>query len=168
MKAALMERVKKINAKRALALAVAPGVLGLGLDAAISHFAEREMAHPAQLIPVSFAPLATLALLFFAAPHRGAELFRKGMRWVGAAATLVGMVGTGFHVRALVRLLEGGPLSFAGLKAALAVAPPLFAPGGFAAVGLLVWALGSPRLAIELKFPDATPPRLATLVARAA
>ena len=151
MKAGLMERMKTLNAKRVIALGVAPGVLALGLDAAISHFAGREMANPFQLTPVIFAPLAAMALLLLGAPHRTAATFRKGVRVLGAVGTLVGLAGTGFHVRALLRLLAGDALTFERLTAALAVAPPLFAPGAFAAVGMLVWLLGSPRLAIELK-----------------
>lgn len=157
MKATLMERMNKLNAKRVIALAVAPGVLGLGVDAAIAHFAGRDMANRAQLIPVLFAPVAAAALLLLASPYRTAAVFRRGVRLVGALATAVGLVGTGFHVRALVRLMEGTPLTFAALKAALAVAPPLFAPGGFAGIGMLVWLLGSPRLAIELKLGAPAP-----------
>jgi hypothetical protein len=155
MKATLRERINRAGMKRVIALGLAPGILALGLDAAISHFAGREMANPAQLVPVTFAPLATAALLFFAAPRRGAELFRQGLRWVGGAATAVGLLGTGFHVRALLRLLDGDPLNLTALKAALAVAPPLFAPGAFAAVGVMVWMIASPRVAIELTWPRA-------------
>jgi hypothetical protein len=151
MKAALMERMRKVDAKRLIAMGVAPGVLALGLDAAISHFAGREMAHPAQLTPVTFAPAAAAALLFLAAPHRTAELFRRGIRVVGVLATLVGLIGTGFHARALMRLLEGAPITFAALKAALAVAPPLFAPGAFAAVGVVLYLVGNPRLTIAVR-----------------
>jgi hypothetical protein len=168
MKATLMERMKKLNAKRVIALAIAPGAMGLGLDAAISHFAGRDMANPAQLIPVTFAPLAAMALMFLAAPHRTARVFRLGVRWVGAVGIAVGLVGTGFHVRALLRLLAGTPLTFANVGAALAVAPPLFAPGAFAAIGVLVWLLGSPRVAIELKFGTARPAGFAELAPRAA
>jgi hypothetical protein len=151
MKAALMERMRKVDAKRMIAMGIAPGVLGLGLDAAISHFAGRPMAHPAQVIPVAFAPCAAAALLFLAGPHWTAELFRRGIRAVGAVAAVVGMLGTGFHVRALIRLLEGTPLTFAGLKAALAVAPPLFAPGAFTAVGVILYLVGSPRVTIAVR-----------------
>src|SRR5204863_2979884 len=37
-----------LDTKRALALMVGPGALALGVDAAISHFAGREMRNPAQ------------------------------------------------------------------------------------------------------------------------
>jgi hypothetical protein len=157
MKAALMERMRKLDAKRVIAMGIAPGVLGLGLDAAISHFAGREMAHPAQVIPVAFAPCAAAALLFLAAPHRTAELFRRGIRAVGVLAAMVGALGSGFHARALMRLLDGAPLTFAGLKAALAVAPPLFAPAAFAAVGVMLYLVGNPRLTIAVRGEEPAP-----------
>jgi hypothetical protein len=157
MKAGLMERMNHVAAKRLIAMAVAPGVVGLGVDAGIAHFAGREMASKAQLIPVLFAPLAAVVLMLLASPYRTGTMFRRGVRAVGAVAAGVGLLGTGFHVRALLRLLAGTPVTFDNLKAALAVAPPLFAPGGFAAVGVLVWLLGSPRLAIELKLGALVP-----------
>jgi hypothetical protein len=55
--------------------------------------------------------------------------------------------------------LEGEPLTWAGLKTALAVAPPIMAPGAFVLLGVLIFALGNPRVRIELE--PATPVRLA-------
>ena len=42
-----------LDAKRTLALVLGPGAAAIGGDAAIAHFAGREMAHPAQLLPAS-------------------------------------------------------------------------------------------------------------------
>jgi hypothetical protein len=46
-------------------------------------------------------------------------------------------------------LLSGWSFEWSSLEAALAAAPPLFAPGGFLAIGLVVSVLGS--LSIELR-----------------
>lgn len=168
MKARLIAAITHLTPKRIIALGIAPGLLGLGLDAAISHFAGREMAHPAQLIPVVFAPIGAVALAAFAAPHRTPYWFRRGARWVGCAAALVGVIGTGFHLRALARLLEGAPLTFEGVKAALAVAPPMFAAAGFAGIGGVVWMLGNPRLNIAFAPPPAKVAGPLNLMGRAA
>lgn len=151
MRAKFTEWLKQLNAQRALALAIGPGLIPLGLDAAVSHLAGRSgLVLPAQYIPVLFAPAACLALMAFAAPRLGPSPFRLAVRIVGAAGIAVGMLGTGFHVRALLRLLESSPLSLEGLDAALAVAPPLFAPGAFAGIGAVLWIIGNPRLTIRL------------------
>jgi hypothetical protein len=140
-----------LDAKRALALVLGPSAAAIGGDAAIAHFAGRDMAHPAQLLPVLVAPLACLALMAVAAPRLPGQWFRRGARAVGAVLAALGMVGTGFHGRALARLLEGSPRTWENLKTALAVAPPLFAPGAFIMLGALVFVLGSPRVRIELQ-----------------
>src|SRR5712691_7573810 len=99
-----------LTSKRALALALGPGAAAIGGDAAIAHFAGREMAHPAQLLPVIVGPLAALALVAVAALRLPEKWFRRGARAVGAVLIALGTVGTGFHGRALARLLEGAPL----------------------------------------------------------
>jgi hypothetical protein len=139
-----------LEPKRALALALGPGAAAIGGDAAIAHFAGRDMAHPAQLLPVIVGPLACVALLAVAGPRLPEKWFRRGARAVGALLTALGTVGTSFHARALARLLEGEPLTWAGLKTALAVAPPIMAPGAFILLGVLIFALGNERLRIEL------------------
>ena len=140
-----------LDAKRTLALVLGPGAAAIGGDAAIAHFAGREMAHPAQLLPVVVAPLACLALMAVAAPRLPDLWFRRGARAVGTVLTILGTVGTGFHGRALARLLEGSPFTWENLKTALAVAPPILAPGAFVMLGMMVFALGSPRVRIELE-----------------
>jgi hypothetical protein len=142
---------KQLNAQRFIALVLGPGLLAMGLDAAVEHIAgRREMVLPAQYIPVLFAPLACAGVMAFAGPGLAAAVFRVAMRAVGAVGVGVGLVGTGFHVRGLMRLLEGGPVTLEGLEAALAVAPPLFAPGAFAGIGAVLWLLGNPALVIRL------------------
>src|SRR2546421_8282338 len=72
-----------LTTKRALALALGPGALALGGDAAIAHFAGREMAHPAQLLPVIVGPLAAVALTAVAAMRLPEHWFRRGAKVVG-------------------------------------------------------------------------------------
>ena len=157
--------VANLGPKRALALVLGPGAAAIGGDAAIAHFAGREMAHPAQLLPVLVAPLAGLALIALAAPRLPGEWVRRGTRAVGGLLAALGTVGTLFHGRALARLLEGAPVTWEGLQAALAVAPPLFAPGAFLLLGALIFALGNPRVRIDLQ--PAAPARLAGAAAQA-
>src|SRR4051812_14106993 len=150
--------IATLTTKRALALALGPGALALGGDAAIAHFAGREMAHPAQLLPVIVGPLAAVALTAVAALRLPEHWFRRGAKIVGGVLTALGTVGTTFHARALARLLEGEPLTWNGLKTALAVAPPILAPGAFILLGALVLGLGAERLRIE--FAPATTGRV--------
>jgi len=140
-----------LDTKRALSLMVGPGALALGVDAAISHFAGREMRHPAQLIPLTYGVLAFVGLAAAAVPKLTAEHFRRALRWVGGAGLLVGLVGTGFHAHALWVILDGQVVSLQNLWISMAVAPPIFAPAGFAGIGALVWALGNPRVSISVQ-----------------
>lgn len=141
--------MRNLGAKRILALAIGPGLLAIGLDAAIAHFAGRPMRAAGQLVPVGFAPAACLALVAAAVATLGAEAFRRVLRAVAFVAIVVGLAGTAFHAKALTVLLAGEALTAANLTAALAVAPPLFAPGSFAGIGVLVWLVASPRLTLR-------------------
>jgi hypothetical protein len=136
-----------------IALAAAGGLIGLGTDAGVSHFAARSAAHPAQFVPVIVAPLAAALLVAFV----GAEesMFRRAMRAIGGVVALVGAIGTWFHLRSFLMLLLSAPFDWSSVEAALAAAPPLFAPGGFLAIGLVVAVLGSLR--IELRGLSAHP-----------
>ena len=160
-----LEQMKALDPKRAAALAIAPGVLTLALDVAIAHFAGREMVNPAQLLPVTVAPAAAIVLFVGAAKR---DWLTRAMRIGGAALAVLGTVGTGFHLRALLRLIAGaGPgekLTWQGLQAALAVAPPLFAPGAFLGLGVVVLLLASPRVEVGLRRePPLRPARLAAV-----
>ena len=150
MAARILERMKALEPKQTAVLALAPGVLAVALDVAIAHFAGREMVNPAQLLPVTVAPAAAIVLLVGAA-KRG--WLTRAMRIGGAALAVLGTVGTGFHLRALLRLLTGAgeKLTWQGLQAALAVAPPLFAPGAFLGLGVVVLLLASPRVEVGLR-----------------
>lgn len=130
---------------RIAALALATGLAVMGLDAAISHFAANPFPQPAQYVPVVYGLAAFVALSAVALSDRAQPYFRTILRWLGGSSMFVGAVGTAFHLRGLGRLLESGASRWADLEAALAVAPPLFAPGAFVALGGLVWLLGNRR-----------------------
>ena len=112
---------RELDLKKKMALVLAPGALALGADAAVAHFAGRPPQHPAQLVPVLFAPLAALLLGWAAQRSRAEATGRRVLRTVGALSLLVGGAGTTFHLRALARLMEA-PFSLRDLTAALAVA----------------------------------------------
>ena len=159
MNARLGRWMHGLTARRGIALAIGPGLLTVALDAAIAHFAEKTMRSPMQLVPVLFGPAALVVLLGAAVPRLPFIAFRRVVRAVGVAGVLVGLAGTGFHLLALWRLLEGAPITRDALIAALAVAPPVFAPGAFAGIGVIVWLLGSPRLTLGFDV-GRRPPRI--------
>jgi hypothetical protein len=142
---------KSLGAARIGVLLFASGLLGLGSDAAIAHFAGRDLRSLAQLIPVVAAPIAFVALVILALERWPDRSFRKGVRAVGALLGLVGIVGTGFHVAAFLLLLEDQAITVRNIEYALAVAPPIAAPGAFIALGGLLWLVASPRLKLELR-----------------
>ena len=146
---------KELGLKRKLALVLAPGVAAIGLDAGIAHFAGRPAHHPAQLAPVLFAPVAVALLGWAGHAALGEVALRRVLRAVGALGIFVGGAGTAFHLLALARLMEA-PFRVSDLAAALAVAPPLFAPGAFAGLGALIWVLGNPRLELAIHDAPAT------------
>jgi hypothetical protein len=140
-----------LDARRAGALALGAGLVGIGLDAAIAHFAGREMKSVLQLVPVIAGPLAFVAVATFAAKRWSNETLKNAMRAIGALVALVGAIGTGAHVAAFMRLMEGTAWSMKDVELALAVAPPLAAPAAFIALGGLLALLVSPRISIEIK-----------------
>ena len=152
MKARMLETLKAMDTKQVALLALGPGVLTIAGDVAIAHFAGREMVNPAQLLPVTVAPLAAVALMAAVHPRLKAAAGRI-VRGAGLLLCALGVVGTGFHLRALLRLLAGDRLTWQGLQTALAVAPPLFAPGAFIGLGALVWLLGRPEFQIWFQRP---------------
>jgi hypothetical protein len=145
----ILKRILEIDARRIGAMAVALGAATMGLDAAIAHFAGREMKNPGQLIPV-LAGALLLGVVPLALPRIRGEVFRVTLRIAAALAAVVGALGTAFHVRAFLRLLEGEAWTFTAIENALAVAPPLAAPGAFIAIGGVFALLASPRLRLEL------------------
>jgi hypothetical protein len=151
----IVETLKAMDKKRIVLFALGPAVLTLAGDAAIAHFAGREMAHPAQLAPVLVGPAAALVVMAGARARLQRTLARL-TRIAGGVLAALGAVGTGFHLRALLRLLAGQKLAWDTLQTALAAAPPLFAPGAFLGLGAALWLLANPALHIAVDAPPAT------------
>ena len=141
----ILQTLKQMDPKRAVLLALGPGVAAVAADAAIAHFAGREMHNPAQLLPVTVGPLMALVLVAAGNP--------KVVRAAGAVLSALGAIGTGFHLRALMRLLSGQRLTWDMVQNALAAAPPVAAPGAFIGLGVVVMLLANPALRIELGGP---------------
>lgn len=143
----LMER---LGAKRLAALLIGPGLLAVALDSAIAHFAGKGVTHPAQLIPLAYGAAAFVAMLAVALPRLSASGFSRGLRVLGVASAGVGAAGTFFHLKPLLADLSDEAFSWSSLEGAVALAPPLFAPGAFIAIGGLLWVLASPRLQLRI------------------
>jgi hypothetical protein len=149
----LRGKIERLGLERVAVLALAMGLATMAVDAGIAHFAGRGMKHPGQLAPVIFGaaavPLAMVAI-------RGSkEWFRRVVRAVAALGAGVGLVGTAFHAAALMRMVTASGTFDADIVGiALAVAPPLLAPGAFAAIGFALWGLASPRLVMSLRRPE--------------
>ena len=129
--------------KRFLALLFGPALFALGVDALIGHAAGKEIAEPAiQLVPAIFGPVAAVVLVV-AAPLLSNTGFAWTARIVGSASALLGLVGTVLHIVSLVRdVAAKEELSWTRFEDLVAAAPPMFAPGGFLAVGVGVFLLG--------------------------
>jgi hypothetical protein len=138
------------HTRRALALALAPALLLLAVEAAVAHFAGKEAEGPAQWLPVGYGALGAVLVAWAALPRTSRQAFGVGCRVLGAVGALVGLLGLGLHLWALGAEL-GGEYSWPALQGALASAPPLFAPAAFIGVGLALWVVGSPRVLIRLR-----------------
>lgn len=143
-------KLPKIDARRAGAIALAFGLLGLGLDAAIAHFAGREMKNPAQLIPLAAAVLM-IAVVPFAWSGVADKTLRIVLKVAGWIAVAVGVLGSAFHGRVFMMLMEGVEVSFENIEVALRIAPPLAAPGAFIGFGALLLLLANPRFELGFK-----------------
>jgi uncharacterized membrane protein YedE/YeeE len=122
---------------------------------------QQTVRYPEERRGYSTGVIVAVALTAVAALRLPEPWFRRGAKIVGGVLTALGTVGTTFHARALARLLEGEPLTWNGLKTALAVAPPILAPGAFILLGALVFGLGAERLRIEFAPATTGPVRLA-------
>jgi hypothetical protein len=149
----VMGWLRTIGPARGAVLMMATGLVGLGADVAVSHFAGREMKSALQLIPVIAAPLAFVALIYAGMRWADERKFRTRVRAVGSVLAAVGAVGTLLHFAAFVRLLDGAPLTMHNIEFALGVAPPIGAPSAFVAVGALLWLVVSPKLSLVI-LPD--------------
>ncbi len=147
--------IEKLGAKRFAALLLGPGIFAVGIDSAIAHFAGKGVSHPAQLVPLAYGAAALVLVVAVALPKLPASWFRRGLRVAALASAAVGAAGTFFHLRPMLEDLADEGVSLLSLEGALAVAPPLFAPGAFVILGALLWVIASPR--VELRVVDAAP-----------
>lgn len=137
------------NTRKAVALAIAPGLLLLAVDAWIGHFAGGRGESQIQSAPIVYGVLGMLALLVAALP-RSFRPFAVVARAVGVLGVLVGVGGTALHVKATVKLLEGD-LSWSNVQSVLPDAPPIFAPLAFAGIGAIVYVLASRKLLLRAR-----------------
>lgn len=138
------------NTRRAVALALAPGLAMLAIDAAIGHFAGKvDFDNWLQFIPVVYGALAFASLPIAVWPATDGP-FAWCARLLGAAGVVVGLTGTILHLDALLEELKG-EYSWSSVEGGLSVAPPVFAPLAFAGVGLLLWLLPSTRLVLRVR-----------------
>ena len=150
--------VRRFGVKRFLALALAPGFVALAADVAADHLADQTVEHPAQITGAVTPLLCAVLLLVLAVSRLGPAGFRR-LSWTTAVlSSLTGLVGTWFHVVALLDGL-GEELSWADLLETLTVTPPVFAPAAFVGLGALLFALGSERVGItvEVRAPAEAP-----------
>jgi hypothetical protein len=137
------------NSRKALAFAVAPGLVALAFDAAIAHWAGKDFDNKLQAVPVVYG-LVGFVFVSIACIPRSRALFAWTARLIGGTGVLVGLAGTGIHLAAFIKEL-GGQYSAASFEGAFSVAPPLLAPLGFAGVGALLFFLPSARLLFRLR-----------------
>jgi hypothetical protein len=151
MLSAIWRWVERRGVKPVLALVMAPGVIALGVDSAISHFAGKESDHLGQWIPIVFSAAGGVLLGLVGLVRFSPNLVRVLLRVVGGSSALVGLAGVVFHLIPMVKDLQDESLTFGALMGALSVAPPVFAPAAFTALGGLLFALASPAVVILLR-----------------
>jgi hypothetical protein len=146
--------IGQTRTKKLLTLGLAPAFFMLALDAAIAHFAGKDVSHQAQWIPVGFGIAGGVGLGLVGllrSSQRGFQIQRMVWRGIGGLSMAVGGAGMTFHLIPLAKDLADEPFSLAALEGALSVAPPLFAPGAFVALGALLIGLASSRLLVRLR-----------------
>ncbi|WP_233261747.1 hypothetical protein [Vitiosangium sp. GDMCC 1.1324] len=146
------------NSRRAIALALAPGLIALAFDAAIAHWAGKDFDNRLQAIPVVHGVAGFFLVLFVCIP-RSRAVFAWTARLVGGTGVLVGLAGTVFHASALLKELDG-QYTASSLEGAFSVAPPLLAPLGFTGLGALLFLLPSTKLLLRLRV--GSPPSAST------
>jgi hypothetical protein len=147
----LFRRLQHLNGAPGLALLIGPGLLMLGLDSWISHFAGKDPSHVAQWVPVVFGPIGAVALITIGARRLSRRALGIGLFAVGLLAVVVGLAGAGYHLVPFFDDLQDEQLSFVTITSALSIAPPVFAPLAFAAIGGLLCAVASPRVVVRVE-----------------
>ena len=148
------------HTRRLLCFALAPGLVSLAFEAYVGHYAgtTKSGASEWQPVPIWFG-IGGFVILMALCVMKPA-VFRVGVRVVGLASLAVGVAGLGFHVWSFVAdIMSKGLFGMQGeefmdeLDTALGVAPPAFAPGAFALMGLMLYALGSRNVLVRLRLP---------------
>lgn len=143
------------NTRKVVALAIAPGLVLLAIDANIAHFmggrgSEDAFLNQMQSVPIVYSIAAAVLIGVLVLPLLRRSVFAWGMRILGVLGVLVGLGGTVFHLIEAVELL-GGDYSWANMQGTLPDAPPPFAPLAFTGIGGLLAILPSTRLLLRLK-----------------
>lgn len=156
------------NTRRVVALAIAPGLLLLAIDANIAHFmggrgSEDTFLNGMQSVPIAYGIAAAALTFVVVLPFLGRAVFAWAMRILGVAGVGVGLAGTWFHIVNAVELLEGN-FSWANIQGTIPDAPPPFAPLAFAGIGALFVLLPSSRLMLRYKLGTVPSTRTAEAV----
>jgi hypothetical protein len=136
--------------RRLGALALTTALAGLALEVALAHSG---FAHRGQWVPLYAAGLSTL-MITLGAWLPQARAFSALTGAAGLLDVTVGLLGLGFHAKPVIDELAGAELSVAALISALETAPPPLAPGGFAAIGLVLLMLSSSRVTLSVRLPS--------------
>jgi hypothetical protein len=142
------------NTRRVIALALAPGLLGLAFEAGVGHFAgdSKAGAKDAQYFPVYFGMAGFLILVIGCLiPKR--KIFNTILRVVGALSFVMGLLGTYYHLASFIEDLADKTIDSDVLQDALGSAPPAFAPMAFALFGVILWALASKNVLLRFRVP---------------
>lgn len=157
------------NTRKAVAVAIAPGLVVLAIDANIAHFmggrgSEDALLNNAQWVPIVYSLVAAVLMTIPVLPQVTRRAFAWLMRILGVAGVAVGLAGTGFHIYNAITLLDGD-YSWANMQGTLPDAAPPFAPLAFAGIGALLFMLPSGILALRLKVgtPRPAPAQVVTL-----
>jgi hypothetical protein len=131
-----------LGVRRKVVLVAAAGVMTLWLEAFVGHVAGNPHVRWEQFIPLVYGAGAVVALAVAALLPEPRPALDRLVRVVGALGMAVGMAGTFFHGRAFVGNMAGETVTARHVLRALSLGPPLFAPGAFIGVGLLLVVMG--------------------------
>ncbi len=143
-------RTGGVGTRRLLVAGLMLGIAALGIDAAVGHLLSGDTPTRPQWIPIFVAPATFLLLGMALVAPAGRRLERWSLSIAGWSNVVLGLAGTVFHLKSLFSNFRGGEaVSWHSLLKALSVAPPTFAPAGFAAIGLMALLVASPRLVVR-------------------
>jgi hypothetical protein len=149
-----MGLLRRLGLKRLALLLIAPGFIALVFDVMVGHFMGKDAEHFAQGMPIGMG--ISCCVLTLAAALLKSDRVRLWLtRAVGVMGLFLGIAGTYFHVHAIQEdLADEETISRGIIEGALGAGPPALAPLAFVGVGLLVMALGSRKLRVELVESD--------------